>query len=55
MGTANDEVKKQQFPNFLQADSVANEWFEDLDQADRKDWATIVASFRKRWPRKKSC
>jgi hypothetical protein len=25
MGTASDEVKKQQFPNFLQADSAADE------------------------------
>jgi hypothetical protein len=54
MGTANDEVKRQQFPNFLQADSVADEWFEDLAQADKKDWGAIVAAFRKRWPRKKA-
>jgi len=48
MGMANDEVKKQQFPNFLQADSVADEWFEELVQEDKKDWAAILVAFRKR-------
>lgn len=54
MGTANDEVKKQQFPNFLQADSLADEWFEELTDGDRKDWNATLAAFRKRWPRKKA-
>ena len=54
MGSATDEVKKQQFPNFLQADSVADEWFEELTEAERKDWNTIQTAFRKRWPRKKA-
>ena len=54
MGLASDEVKKQQFPNFLQVDSVADEWFEELTEAERKDWNTIQTAFRKRWPRKKA-
>ena len=54
MGNATEEVKKQQFPNFLQADSVADEWFDDLADGDKKDWNAIEASFRKRWPRKKA-
>lgn len=54
MGTANDDVKKLQFPNFLQADSIADEWYEDLAPLDKKDWNAIVTSFRKRWPRKKA-
>lgn len=54
MGTASDEVKKQQFPNFLQADSVADEWFDDLVNNDKKDWKSIEAAFNTRWPRKKA-
>ena len=37
MGMATDDTKKQQFRYFLQADSVADEWFDDLPQND-KDW-----------------
>jgi hypothetical protein len=54
MGTVSDDVKKQQFPNFLEPDSVADEWFDELDQADKKDWNAIEASFHKRWPKKKA-
>lgn len=54
MGTANDEVKKQQFRYFLQADSAADEWFEELPEKDKKDWNAIEAAFNKRWPRKKA-
>jgi hypothetical protein len=54
MGTASDDTKKQQFKYFLQADSAADEWFEDLKQADKKDWNTIEDAFSKRWPRKKA-
>jgi hypothetical protein len=54
MGTASYDVRKQQFPNFLQADSVADDWFDELTPADRKDWDAIEAAFRKRWPRKKA-
>jgi hypothetical protein len=54
MGSSDDNAKKQQFRNFLQADSAADEWFVELPIADKKDWDAIEAAFRKRWPRKKA-
>ena len=54
MGTASEDTRKQQFRYFLQADSAADEWFDDLPTADKKDWNTIEAAFNKRWPRKKA-
>lgn len=54
MGAANDESKKQQFKYFLQADSAADEWFEELQESDKKDWTAIENAFNKRWPRKKA-
>lgn len=54
MGTASGETRKEQFPNFLQADSVADEWFEELKESEKKDWTAIQDAFRKRWPRKKA-
>ena len=54
MGTANDDTKKQQFKYFLQADSAADEWFDELQPADKKDWTAIEDAFNKRWPRKKA-
>ena len=54
MGTNADDVKKQQFKYFLQADSAADEWFDDLQLADKKDWNAIESAFNQRWPRKKA-
>ena len=54
MGTNTQDTMKSQFPNFLQADSVADEWFEDLTEKDKATWTSIEAAFRKRWPRKKA-
>jgi hypothetical protein len=54
MGTANNDVRKQQFRYFLQADSAADEWYEELQPADKKDWDAIEAAFNKRWPRQKA-
>jgi hypothetical protein len=54
MGTSNDDVKKQQFRYFLQADSVADEWFDDLQPAEKKEWNAIEAAFSKCWPRQKA-
>ena len=34
--TSTDDAKKQQFPNFLEADSVADEWFADLAEDEKK-------------------
>ena len=53
-GTATEETKKQQFRYFLQADSTADEWFDELSQQDKKDWKRIEDAFRIRWPRKKA-
>ena len=53
MGNNTDDVKKAQFPNYLQADSAADDWFLDLSEAEKKSWADIEAAFRKRWPRRK--
>ena len=54
MGNSADNIKKQQFPNFLQADSVADEWFEELTENDKSSWDNIEKAFRKRWPRNKA-
>ena len=53
MGDKSDDSKKAQFPYYLQADSVADEWFADLPDAEKKSWADIGVAFKKRWPRKK--
>ena len=54
MGTASNDVRKQQFKYFLQADSAADEWFEELPLTDKKDWDAIEQAFNQRWPRKKA-
>jgi hypothetical protein len=54
MGTANDKAKKLQFRNFLEADSAADEWFDNLAADGKKDWSSIKASFHKHWPRKET-
>ena len=51
MGSAND-FKKKQFKYFLQADSIADKWFNELQHDDKKDWDTIEAAFNKCWPKK---
>ena len=53
MGTNSDDTRKAQFPNYLQADSVADDWFMDLSAAEKKTWSDIQTAFRTRWPRKK--
>src|SRR5277367_4576716 len=53
MGNSSDDVKKAQFPNYLQADSTADDWFAELTPAEKKTWSDIETAFRTRWPRKK--
>jgi hypothetical protein len=53
MGDKTDDTRKAQFPYYLQADSVADEWYMDLVDNDKKSWSDIEKAFRKRWPRKK--
>jgi hypothetical protein len=50
MGTTSDKYKTRSFIYYLQADSVADEWYEDLLQAEKENWEAIEASFFKRWP-----
>ena len=52
MGDKSEETKKSQFPYYLQAYSVADEWYSDLSNDDKKSWTSIEAAFRKRWPKK---
>ena len=53
MSDKTDDSKKAQFPYYLHPYSVADEWFSDLAEDDKKTWALIEASFQKRWPKKK--
>jgi hypothetical protein len=53
MGDKSDDTKKTQFPYYLQADSVADEWYADLIDNEKKSWSDIETAFSKRWPRKK--
>ena len=53
MGDKKDDTKKAQFPYYLQADSVADEWYTELIDNDKKSWKDIEVAFAKRWPRKK--
>ena len=52
MGDKSDEVKRNQFPLYLQAYSVADDWFADLIDDDKKTWTDIETAFKKRWPRR---
>ena len=44
-----DNFKARQFINYLGVYSDADEWFDELPQADKKDWTAIELAFRKRW------
>ena len=49
MGVADDKMKARQFVYYLQADSDADEWFEDLLEEEKSSWVIIERLFRKRW------
>jgi hypothetical protein len=53
MADKSDETKKLQFLYYLQPHSVADEWFADLVDDEKKSWTDIEAAFHKRWPNKK--
>jgi hypothetical protein len=53
MGTNTEKVKKAQFPYYLQADSVADDWYLDLQDDKKKTWTSIETAFKTRWLRKK--
>jgi hypothetical protein len=46
---ADDEMKARHFVYYLQADSDADEWFEDLPKEDKRSWARIEGLFRRKW------
>ena len=53
MGDKSDDTRKAQFRYYLQANSVADEWYSGLLDDDKKSWGDIEVAFGKRWPRKK--
>ena len=49
MGTADDKTKAHKFIYYLQANSDADEWFEDLLEEEKGSWGKIERLFRQRW------
>jgi hypothetical protein len=47
--SGDDAFKARNFVNYLQADSIADEWFEELSDEEKRSWATIEVLFRKEW------
>jgi hypothetical protein len=48
--TTTDATKIHDFSLSLDADSVAELWWDNLDAADKANWTTVKAAFRKEWP-----
>jgi hypothetical protein len=49
MGTMSDNNKARSFGYYLQAYSDADEWYEELPQQEKQNWALVEASsFRKK-------
>jgi hypothetical protein len=49
MGTADNKMKARNFIYYLQADSLADEWFEELGVEEKGSWEVIEVLFRKKW------
>ena len=49
MGSAGDEKLARDFVYYLEADSDADEWFEELQEDEKKSWASIEVLFQKKW------
>ena len=49
MGTADDKTKAHKFIYYLQANSDADEWFEDLPEEEKGSWVRIERLFRREW------
>ena len=45
MGSVDDEKRARNFIYYLQADSDADEWFEELLEEDKRSWASIELLF----------
>ena len=48
-GTMDDETKARHFIYYLQADSNAEEWFEDLLEEEKGSWVRIERLFCEEW------
>jgi hypothetical protein len=44
-----DFFRARNFVNYLQAYSMADEWFEELPEDEKRSWASIEVSFRREW------
>ena len=49
MGKADKKMKARNFIYYLQADSLADEWFEELGEEEKGSWDVIEVLFRKKW------
>jgi hypothetical protein len=49
MGTADSKMKARNFIYYLQADSLADEWFEELGEEEKGSWDLTEVLFRKKW------
>ena len=47
--TGGDSFRARQFINYLGVYSEADDWFDELPHEEKKNWAAIEFSFRKRW------
>jgi hypothetical protein len=44
-----DSFRARNFVNYLQADSIADKWFEELLEKEKRSWASIEVEFRREW------
>ena len=49
MDLADNDTKARNFIYYLQADSLADEWFEELEEEEKGSWEVIEVLFRKKW------
>ena len=48
MGSADNKMKARNFIYYLQADSLADDWFEELGEEEKGSWEVIEVLFRKK-------
>jgi hypothetical protein len=51
MGDKSDDQKAKQFPNYLRADSEADDWWLGLSAVVHGKWESVEDAFMLRWPR----
>jgi len=47
-----EERKVTAFSNRLKSGNTAEEWFDDLEDAEKGSWVKVKGAFAKRWPKK---